>query len=439
MSSIKTCGLYSLIAISIFFISHQTAQAQQVVNIQAADAIPKTELSFSPSSGTFTQGSTFEVPLYINTKGSSVGALELHMSFDPNVLSVVKPSGGSSVIGLWIEAPSYDNTKGTITFIGGVPRGITTSSGLIAVITFEAKNVGSGSLSILNSSRILLNDGVGSPAIFEANRGQYTVVPPAPGSVVIFSETHPFHDHWYNNNTPVFTWKQDAGVSGYSTVLDNKPNTVPDNTIDVTSPIQTYESMGDGTWYFHVKALKGNIWGATTHYEIKIDTEPPADFTPQINYITAAVINRALVSFFTTDALSGIDHYEVGVIDKSKPATESPAFFRSESPYQVPFDTIENARLIVRAFDRAGNVRDASIDVHTPLLFAKFLSDHAVTILIILLIIIILLGVLHYFYGHHILRHAKAIWKVISNKKELEKIENESDQQNNSSNSLGQQ
>lgn len=425
-SIINSCVvLIAIYSIGIFIAPPRTLDAQTTVNINASDAIPKTEISISPPSGTFTQGSTFEVPIYLDTKGNSVGALELHISFDPNVLNVIKPSGGSSVIGLWIEAPSYDNTKGTLTFIGGIPRGITTSSGLIATITFGAKNVGNSEVSIRNNSRVLISDGVGSPAIYESNRARYTVVATPPGGVTVTSETHPFHDHWYNNSSPSFTWNTESGITGYSTSFDNKPNTIPENTVNTAGTIQSYENVGDGTWYFHVKALKNNAWGATTHYEFKVDTEPPAQFTPEINYITAAVINRALVSFFTTDALSGVDHYEVGVIDKSKPATESPAFFRTESPYQIPFETIQHARLIVRAFDRAGNVQDASIDVSTPFEFTLFIKNHATALLLIIILLLIAAGLVHYFYGHHITKHIKAIWKVITNKKELEKIENE--------------
>ena len=56
--------------------------------------------------------------------------------------------------------------------------------------------------------------------------------------------------------------------------------------------------------------------------------DTPADFKPKAEYLVAATImvERTLVSFLTTDNLSGIDHYEVGVIDKSQPATESPVF-----------------------------------------------------------------------------------------------------------------
>ncbi|MEN9912858.1 MAG: hypothetical protein RLY66_266 [Candidatus Parcubacteria bacterium] len=422
--SINTAQKWFALAIALVAsLAVSSVHAQTSVNLNGPDLIPKVEISIAPPSGTFTQGSTFEVPIYINTKGNAVGALELHITFNPDTLAVVKPSGGSSIIGLWIEAPSYDNARGTIALIGGIPSGIVTESGLIATITFQAKAAGKASIEIQNNSRVLLSDGVGSPANHTANRASYTIVSKPPGGVNVFSETHSLRDRWYNNPTISLSWTGEPGVNGYSIEIDDKPNTVPDNTVDTISTTQSYEDQPDGIRYFHIKALRSGIWSSSTDFQVKIDNDPPAEFSPEVNYITAAIIDRALVSFFTTDALSGLDHYEIGLIDKTKSTTESPVFVRSESPYQIPFDSIENARLIVRAFDKAGNVRDASIDVSAPFFPIKFIKDNAVMILVILLIVAILGSILHSFFGHHVARHLRTIWKLITNTEKLEEIE----------------
>jgi predicted secreted protein len=70
-------------------------------NLNAADLVQHVQVSFSPASGTFIEGSTFEVSVYLNTKGTSANAVEFHIDFDPNKLSVVRPSGGTSIVGLW--------------------------------------------------------------------------------------------------------------------------------------------------------------------------------------------------------------------------------------------------------------------------------------------------------------------------------------------------
>jgi hypothetical protein len=203
--------------------------------------------------------------------------------------------------------------------MGTIPNGIKTDSGLVATITFQAKAPGTSYITLSDASRILLNDGLGSDAVVEASRGQYSVVTKPPAGVQVFSDTHPFESQWYNNNAPTLSWTKDPGVTGFSYVFDTKPTTVPDNTAMSSDTVMSYQNISDGVWYFHIKALKGGAWGSTTHFAVRIDTTPPAIFTPNIEYLSAAVIDRFLVSFVTTDALSGIDHYEVGVIDKSTP------------------------------------------------------------------------------------------------------------------------
>jgi hypothetical protein len=379
-----------------------TIASAQTVNLQASDMISKAELFFSPASATFQEHSTFEIPIYINTKGRSVNTVELHVKFDPTRLRVVKPSGGTSIIGYWVGVPSYNNAAGTIDLSGMIPNGISTESGLVFTITFEAVAPGNAAVTILESSRVLMNDGLGTPAQLSFNRGVYSIAPKPPDGVAVFSDTHPFQDHWYNNASPAFAWNKDPGITGFSIALDNTPTTVPEATVNYTDTIKGYTDLGNGVWYFHIRALKNGVWGATTHYAAKIDTSPPASFVPTIDYLTATAVSRFLISFFTTDAVSGIDHYEVGIIDRDATANSSPVFVQAESPFQLPIEQAR-AHVIVRAFDRAGNVRDGSIDAAMPVLYLKYITDHATVLLVILLVGIILLIIIHFFTGHHVI------------------------------------
>ncbi|MDP2647825.1 MAG: hypothetical protein Q8P35_01075, partial [Candidatus Yanofskybacteria bacterium] len=70
--------------------------------------------------------------------------------------------------------------------------------------------------------------------------------------------------------------------------------------------------------------------------------------------------------FETSDGLSGISHYQVAVIDESTPDDISPVFFESKSPYHFPESLQklgQTVTVVVRAFDHAGNIRDAQIRV----------------------------------------------------------------------------
>jgi hypothetical protein len=360
------------------------------------------ELFFAPQSGTFQEGSTFEVPVFINTKGNSINAIELSIRFDPRKLAIVDPSGGKSVIGLWVQPPSYDNTKGVVSIIGGIPGGLTTTSGLIVTLTFKVIGTGTSYVSIADTSKVLLNDGQGKALDYKVNRAAYTFIPKPPEGVTIFSETHPFQEQWYNNKNPVFTWNTEEDVTGFSVSFDNMPNTVPEAKITTTDPIYPAKETGDGIWYVHVRAIKRGVWGNTSHFATRIDTTPPAEFTPIANYLSALLASRSLITFATTDALSGIDHYEVGVLDLSDPNTESPAFFETESPYQLPLTNIKKARVIVRAFDRAGNIRDSAIQIdpnYYPVL--DYIKQHPSLIGIVAIFLLILLIPIRHMLGRH--------------------------------------
>ena len=393
------------------FTSVTFAFAQSNLSIDARTLTKTADVFFSPRSATFTEGSTFEVPVLINTNGSSINSMELIVQFDPKKVVVVNPSGGKSIIGIWVEPPSFDNTRGTIKFIGIVPGGITADSGLVATITFRAQSTGETALSFSSNSQVLLNDGYGTAAQTTFGRGTYSIVSKPPEGIPVYSETHPVTDRWYNNNSPSFVWEPLLDAEGYSYLFDSSPLSVPENTVVTTEPRYAAQDVKDGVWYFHLKARKNGVWGNTTHYAVKIDTTPPAAFTPSVDYIAAAAAAyRGLVSFKTTDALSGVDHYEVGSLDVSD-LSASPVFIQTESPYQVP-PIGAQMRVIVRAFDAAGNTRDASVDVDLNSLLAILLRNAwSVALAASLAFLLSLIGI-HYLVRHHILRYLRDAYRL---------------------------
>lgn len=372
----------------------------------------KATLFVSPETGTLLADSTFEVSVFLNTHGTSVNTVELNLEFSPDTLSIVNPSSGKSIISLWSEPPRYSNTEGTATFSGGIPNGINTESGLIITVTFKAKTPGKGFVRVYPTSKVLANDGTGTNILLNLGRANFTIQPKPPKGVEVFSETHQFQDVWYNNSNPVLSWEKNDGVEEFSFELDNRPGTIPDNISDSKETVKAYENVPDGIWYFHIKAKKQGVWGGTTDFLLHIDQSPPAPFKPKVEVLTAAIATRALVSFFTTDLLSGIDHYEVGVIDKSKSELDSPAFIETQSPYQIPASVGGEVRVIVRAFDKAGNIQDANVDVFIPI--------SQKIIFIIILLILLILFVLHYLFGHHVWAHFRRAFKIVREEEKKE-------------------
>lgn len=417
--SLNMSKYFFIICLSAALMASAFRVEAQTIYLNASELQSRVEVSFSPKTGSFVEGSTFDIPILINTRGSSINGLEVRVTFDRDKLEIVKPSTGQSIIGVWVEPPSYDNTRGIASYVGVIPNGITTSAGHVGTITFRAKKIGRAVIAISPASKVLLNDGQGTEAQIDLGRSEYAILGKAPEGVRIYSETHPFQSEWYNNDSPVIFWDKDVGVNGFSYALDDKPSTIPENSIMTASTTMSFEGLKDGLWYFHVKASQNGVWGTTGHFLMRIDTAPPALFKPEIDYLLGAAVmsERALVSFFTTDNLSGLDHYEVGVLDRNQPVTVSPVFVQAESPFQVPLSS-DKLSVIVRAVDKAGNIRDVSIEVGPPSFLVKFIKDNLVYILLAIILAGLIGLIIHYLVGHHLIRYFRKAVELIAEEEE---------------------
>jgi len=388
------------------------------INYDASSLTQKATIFVSPRSGSFIEGSTFEVPIFIDTKNKGINTIELHISYNPRVAHIVSPSNGKSIIGIWLTPPTYSNTNGTVTLIGSIPDGVVTSSGLLTTLTFKGVSSGQLPITITPESKVYAHDGNGTEVETSFQNATYAILPKPPEGIKVISETHPDTNVWYNNNNPVLTWEKDSKITDFSYELDTTPTTIPDNTPESKDFVKAYENLPDGLHYFHIKARKGSVWGSTTHFFIRIDTTAPAAFTVTDEYLK----NKALVTFFTTDALSGIDHYEIGTLDKNS-NSGSPLFVEAQSPFQIPLQTESELRTIIRAYDRAGNVRETSIDLSLPPASAtlvELVKQYALIIVSTILGLVILGMFLHYFLGHHVARRLKHAWALFKKEEELE-------------------
>jgi hypothetical protein len=408
----KVFGLFLLIAI----VGSILPGFSQAID-PATAGLTTVELFPGVQSGSFVEGSTFEVPFLINTRGADINTVTLNISYDPNKLSVVDPSGGKSIVGLWFDPPSYDNATGLESLGGIITNGITTNAGLITTITFKVRGTGETVVQINSSSRVLLNDGLGTDANISTIRGVYTLLPSPPGAVTVYSQTHPLQDRWYNNPSPVLTWDQDPAVSRFAYVLDNKPHTIPSDEDANANTQQDYKDLSDGTWYFHIKGEKQGVWGATSDFRIQIDTTPPAAFKPTVNYLTAGNSRQAHVSFLTTDSASGIDYYEVGTNDLSDPNHAVPVFTQVTSPYQIQLGESKRQQVTVRAIDRAGNVLDKTVMVRAPWSLTLFFKTHTSVLLGVLLGSLFFLAIFHYVIGHRLIARLKLALRVFRDPK----------------------
>ncbi|MCH7828251.1 hypothetical protein IH982_00035 [Patescibacteria group bacterium] len=323
-------------------------------------------LSVGPVGGTFTAGSTFNMSVFLDTEGEAVNAIGVSIGFPPDKLQVVSPSIGQSIIGVWTAAPSVNNQTGRIQLQGGIPGGVTTSNGLITTVTFRVTSVGSAFVRFLDDSVVLLHDGVGTDALYETGNGIYELILPPPAGPAVISQTHPEQSRWYPNPNITFTWISQEDVDGYSWVFNKEPVDIPDDIINGSRTKVGYTNLGDGIYYFHIKAFQTQSWGGVTHFAAKIDASPPAEFPINIEGSSRTTNRQPSIRFATTDVLSGMDYYTLKIVPLSLKATPSdgrasinqPLFIEIESPYIVSPLELGTYDVIVRAHDKAGNLRE---------------------------------------------------------------------------------
>jgi hypothetical protein len=377
---------------------------------------PNVDVYISPRMGTFSVGATFNVGVYINTKNQNINTINLDLQFDPKKISVIKPTGGNSIMGVWIDAPVYDNKQGSIHMSGVVPEGINTNAGLITNIAFKVLSAGDTQISLKNTTEVLLNDGMGTKSGINLSKSNLTFVRAEMESVLISSDTHPFQDAWSNNNNPTFSWESNgSNILGYSVILDSNPNTEPPVVINNIENNKSFTNLKDGIQYLHVKANINGVWSKTAHFAVRIDTTTPDEFKPNVNLLSNSDgVKQYMVFFNTNDDTSGIDHYEVGIVN-TKNKNALPIFVQAESPYVLPLNTDKDSQVVIKAFDAAGNTREEYVS--TSLNIKNI-------ILIILGCVIFLLLVLHYLFGHHIGRNIVKAYKFF---KQLVKKDHEID------------
>ncbi|MDP3963857.1 MAG: cohesin domain-containing protein [bacterium] len=347
--------------------------------VTGASAAQTASLSFSPSTGSYYVGSTFDVTAVLDTHEETINTVELNITFPPDLLQVVKPAGGSSFIQSWFSPPAFSNAEGTLRLIGGIAGGIKTSSGLITTLTFRAVAPGDATLAILRTSKVLAHDGQGTDVLGTRGSALFAIRVRPPEGPEISSPTNPDPNRWYQNNAPRFTWQVIEGAAGYSYTLSENVEDLPPAQIRVMDTTASFTDLKDGVWYFHLRVSQEGAWSGASHFPVWIDTVPPAPFTPRAEY-APQLGTPPLVFFEAKDLHSGTDHYAVKVIrvDEASGSEEdiTPFFVETESPYKVPVEFPGKYTVIVRAFDKAGNIRDATVSLVTPTV--ALLSDQGI-------------------------------------------------------------
>ncbi|MGC9599135.1 MAG: hypothetical protein ABSE18_02000 [Minisyncoccia bacterium] len=326
-------------------------------------------LFFSPQSGTYFTGRSFTVAVKVSSPDQAMSAAQGEISFPTKNLAVLSVSKTDSIMNLWVQDPTFSNHDGVINFGGvAVNPGFKGTDGTIFTVTFEAESPGSAPLSFISGS-VLANDGKGTNILSGMQSANFSVIPlaamPANASapaVLIISNPPLADGNWYNLDHITFDWSVPSNAEGVDYTISTNANfQLPDVNLGFVSQV-TYDlsNFSDGTWYFFVSFKSGNSWSPPAVKIIMLDRTPPRPFviTREDTDETDA---QPVFQWVAADDVSGIDHYEarIGNGDWFNPASLESTAASYVLPPQSPTDV---RTFTVRAFDRAGNFTDSSID-----------------------------------------------------------------------------
>ena len=208
-------------------------------------------LYLKPAGGTFTVGSTLEIGVYLNTGGNAVNAIKADLMFTPDKLQIVSPTVGKSLVSFWVVQPTYSNAEGLVTLQGGVPPpGINTSDGLITTLVFRVVGVGSATVSVANTSKVLLADGKGTNILGQRSDAIINLKLPPPEGPKVVAPRYPDSTKWYSEDDVEFIWQLLSGATAVSYVLDSEPLTVPDDIPEGQRTSVVYQNLASGVFIY---------------------------------------------------------------------------------------------------------------------------------------------------------------------------------------------
>ncbi len=347
-------------------------------------------LYFSPSSGSRAVGDSFSVNIYTSSADQAMNAASGVISFPQDKLEVISLSKSGSIFSLWVQEPSFSNPpaggQGIINFEGIVLNpGFTGSGAKIITINFKVRAAGNAPLSFVSGS-VLANDGKGTNILASLGNAQFSLGGVAPSvseatipsaisgtsfAPQISSPTHPDPDKWYAKKDAKFTWPVPAGVTSVRLLVDKIPVATPTVIYKPAISEKEITDLADGIWYFHAQFRNASGWGKISHFRFQIDTEPPEPFS--IKFIHGQESNdpRPIITFNTTDALSGIDYYRAKIGESDFLKIDSNLI--ASNPYSLPPQDPGQRTVLVQAFDKAGNITSAAeeftiLPIKTPII-----------------------------------------------------------------------
>lgn len=120
----------------------------------------------------------FQVDVLLNTQNEEINAVEGKVIFPRDLLELKEIRDGATIVNFWIERPKV-RSDNQIIFSGIIPGGYQETKGFLFSVVFQARASGSGAIEI-RDTKVLLNDGEGTPASVKISPFQFSISQEAP-------------------------------------------------------------------------------------------------------------------------------------------------------------------------------------------------------------------------------------------------------------------
>jgi hypothetical protein len=148
-----------LLTVSLVFFAHNAKSA---------------ELNFVSGSSQINALQPVQIDLVLNSGQEKFNAVSGEVVFSDESVSLLAIEDGRSVVNFWIDKPTASQGN-RIVFSGITPGGYQGNGAQLFSLIFMPKKAGSFTLRI-DQPRVLLHDGVGTPAKVEAHVAQFNIV-----------------------------------------------------------------------------------------------------------------------------------------------------------------------------------------------------------------------------------------------------------------------
>jgi hypothetical protein len=353
-----------LLTLSIFIISHVLIIYKfnkKFVNIkQPYYTIYNSVLKVEPQAMTLDRNFQSIVSIIVEPGGEEINAISANIKYNPEIVEIVDIIKENSICrtDMFIEK-NINNESGELNIACIMPNFSTgIKKGLVAKLVLQPKKEGSFMLDFTEDSQVLANDGLGTDVLRTAIGGFYIVenfLKESTGidRLIVSSATHPNSNKWYNSDEILFSIKNLKNIT-YLYSIDKNPLSEPslDDKISDKDYIK-FKTKEDGIQYLHVRPIKGDELGPTSHFRVMIDTVPPSFIEKRASETSINTNDVVRFVFGAQDATSGIQSYYIKI--------DNGLFLPVVSPIYVPFTDSGNHRIDIRSFDNANNFTDEVI------------------------------------------------------------------------------